>query len=326
MKAFHRATLLVSGLLLLSVSGCEGKFGAADDDDKPAAASKTVVEEYGLKLDAEQREKLGIVTTAAANASFLAETPGFGVVLSHEPIAVASAELSNAQLALRQSQAALARAKQLSGTPGALPTETIEAAERQAATDAAALTLAEHRLTALLGQGAPSKAPGQAWLTELAGGQVKLVRVTFPLGTLPAALPKHVRLTRLDSGATGRNWVSDAIWDAPADTTIPGRSFFTLLRAADVSEGERLQAWASSSATVKGIVVPAAAVIQYNSAYWCYVAKPDGSLSRVLLDTSRPAPSGYFVSEGIAPGDEVVSTGAGLLLAREINPSAEADE
>ena len=93
------------------MSGCDGKFGAADDDDKATAASKVVEEEHGLKLDAEQREKLGIVTTAAANASFLAETPGFGVVLGHEPIAVASAELSNAQLAVRQSQAVLARAR-----------------------------------------------------------------------------------------------------------------------------------------------------------------------------------------------------------------------
>lgn len=325
MKAFHCATLLVFGLLL-SVSGCTGKPGAADSDDKPAAATKAEQEEHGLKLDAEQREKLGIVTTPAADATFLAESPGYAVVLSHEPIAVASAELGNAQAALRQSHAALARVQQLAGTSGALPTETAETAERQAATDAAAVTLAEHRLTALLGQSAPFKSTGHPSLSELASGQIKLVRVTFPADALPAAVPKRLRLARFDTRATSRNWTGDAIWEAPADIAIPGRSLFTVVRTSDLSEGERLQAWAGSGTTVKGVTVPASAVIQYNSAYWCYIAKEDGSFLRELLDTSRPTNGGYFVSEGVAPGDAVVSSGAGLLLAREINPSAEAEE
>jgi hypothetical protein len=34
---------------------------------------------------------------------------------------------------------------------------------------------------------------------------------------------------------------------------------------------------------------------------------------------------GYFVTEGIAAGDKVVTAAAGLLLARETNPSSEAD-
>lgn len=326
MKPFYRATLLISSLLLLSLSGCNGKHGDADGDEHPATANKAAEEEHGLKLDTEQREKLGIVTTPAAVATFLAESPGYGVVVGHEPIAVASAELSNTQAALRQSQAALARVQQLAGTSGALPTETAETAERQVATDTAAFTLAERRLTALLGQGAPFKSAGHGSLSELASGQLKLVRVTFPLDALPGALPKRLRLARFSAGATPRNWTGDAIWEAPADATIPGRSVFTVVRSNELSEGERLQVWAATGATVKGVTVPVTAVIQYNSAYWCYVAKPDGTFTRVLLDTSRPVAGGYFVSEGVAPADAVVSSGAGLLLAREINPSAEAEE
>lgn len=326
MKPFHRATLLVSGLLLLSLSGCNGKLGHADSDDQPAAGPKAAEEEHGLKLDTEQREKLGLVTTPAADATFLAESPGYGVVVGHEPIAVASAELSNAQAALRQSQSTLARVQQLAGTSGALPTETAEAAERQVATDTAAFTLAERRLTALLGQSAPLKSSEHGSLPELASGQLKLVRVTFPLDALPGALPKRLRLARFNASATSRNWTGDGIWEAPADAAIPGRSIFTVVRGTDLSEGERLQVWAATGATVKGVTVPFTAVIQHNSAYWCYIAKPDGSFTRVLLDTSRPVAGGYFVSEGVAPADAVVSSGAGLLLAREINPSAEADE
>ncbi len=323
MKVSQFTTCLAASLLLL-LAACSRNIEPA-----AVAASETETEaesEQGLTLDKDQREKIGLATSTVAESSFLGELPGFGVVLGHEAIAVASAEVATAQAAVRQSRAALARAQGLAGTPGALPAETAENAERQAAADATALTLAERRLTALLGQGAPVNADGAAVLSELATGQVKLVRATFPLGELLDSLPKRLRLARLDASGGARNWTGTVIWDAPADTAVPGRSFFTLLRASDVGEGERLQVWASTGATNKGATVPASAVVQSNSAYWCYIEESEGSFMRIEVDTSRPVPGGYFVSEGVAAGDAVVTAGAGLLLARETNPSTEAEE
>jgi hypothetical protein len=43
------------------------------------------------------------------------------------------------------------------------------------------------------------------------------------------------------------------------------------------------------------------------------------------IDTDRPIGEGYFVTQGIAAGDRVVTAAASLLLAREMNPSTEAD-
>jgi hypothetical protein len=322
MKVSHCTIYLAASLLLLAA--CSKSAGppveVKEADAKP---------EHGLTLDKEQREKIGLATAHAAESSFLAESSGYGVVLGHEAIAVASAEVATAQAAMRQSRAALARTQQLAGTPGALPAETAENAERQAAANAAALTLAERRLTALLGQAAPLNGPpsedGASLLTELATGQVKLVRATFPLGALSTAIPKRLRIARLDVTGNARNWTSTVIWDAPADATIPGRSFFTLLRASDVGEGERLQVWASTGATVRGATVPASAIVQSNSAYWCYIEKPEGSFTRTAIDTSRSVTGGYFVDEGVTAGDAVVTAGAGLLLARETNPSTAAE-
>ena len=321
MKVLRYTTLLAATLVLLA--GC-GK-GAAPD--KPEAADKKEAEaEHGLSLDKEQREKIGLETAAVKESSFLAESPGYGVVQSHESIAVASAEVATAQAAARQSRAALTRTQGLANTPGALPAETAETAERQAAADAAALTLAERKLSALLGQGAPVSGDGAALLSELATGQVRLVRATFPLGALSGPVPRRLRMARLDAAGGARNWTSDVVWDAPADTAIPGRSFFTLLRASDVGEGERLQVWASTGTTLKGAIVPVSAVIQSNSAYWCYIEEPEGSFTRAAVDVSRPVTGGYFVAEGVEAGANVVTKGAGLLLARETNPSTEAEE
>jgi len=320
MKTFHYTKYLFLSVLLLAA--CSNSAAPVPEEAKEEDAGT----EHALTLDKEQREKIGLATAAVMESRFLAEIPGYGTVMSHEAIAAASAELATAQAAVKQSSAALTRAKGLAGTAGALPAEAAESAERQAAADAAALSLAERRLTALLGQGAPLNADGASLLTDLASGKVKLVRATFPLGSLANSLPKQLRLARFAVGEFARNWTGTAIWDAPSDPAVPGRSFFTLLRASDAGEGERLQVWASTGAMLKGVTVPASAVIQSNNAYWCYIEKPEGSFTRTAIDTSRPVADGFFVPEGIAAGDTVVTSGAGLLLARETNPSTEAEE
>jgi hypothetical protein len=59
-----------------------------------------------------------------------------------------------------------------------------------------------------------------------------------------------------------------------------------------------------------------------NSQYWVYVRKGVGTFSRVRIDIGRPLAEGYFVPEILAAGDAVVTSGAGLLLARQMNANA----
>ena len=109
------------------------------------------------------------------------------------------------------------------------------------AVDTAALTLTNQRLSASLGQKPPwSGGENSALLQDLAGGRTQLVRVTFPLGALAGGSAKDLRAARLGSGRPKR-WKMTAVWDAPADAAVPGRSFFAVLRA-----GERAKANGSS--------------------------------------------------------------------------------
>ena len=168
------------------------------------------------------------------------------------------------------------------------------------AVDAAALTLAQQKLTALLGQHGPwTGASGSDLLHELATGQVKLVRATFSSGSLGAGVPTRLRVARFDASGDGHSWMSGTVWEAPADANVPGRSFFALLSGGDVSEGERVQVWAGSGgAAHEGVLIPAAAVVLSNGAYWCFVEKPAGTFARKAVDTSRPLDDGYFVNRG----------------------------
>lgn len=272
--------------------------------------------------------KLGITTEPAKAADYTAETIGYGVVVPHDAIAAAVAELTTAKAAQEQSRAAAARAQRLAGTPGAMSADALDTSARQAATDSAALSLAERRLSSVIGA-SPLASSGSA-LQELASGKVKLLRATFPLGALQGGPPGSLRAMRLgttspDGSQTG-GWKLHPVWNAPADENLPGRSFFALLRDSDAGEGERLLVWAPAAGPPqRGVMVPAAALVISEGKYWCYVEQKPGVYVRREVATDRAVGDGYVVNHGIAAGDKLVTSAAGLLLARELNPSTEAD-
>jgi hypothetical protein len=295
------------------------KSGAAA---KPESSAQEGAGE-GVVLTSEQVEKMGLATEAARAIEYRDEIMGYGVVVAHETIAQAVAELVTAQATEQQSRAALSRAKRLSGTPGAVSADVEETATRQATVDAAALTLTRQRLAATLGQKPPWRDQDAGTvLQDLAAGRIKLVRVTFPLGTLRGENPPTLRAAHIGTGSPA-GWKMNAVWDAPADASVPGRSFFALLKNSDAGEGERLQVWASVGTAVSGVIIPSAAAVMSEGKYWCYVEKKPLTFVRTEIDTGRATPDGYFVAEGVAAGDKVVTSAAGQLLAKESNSGSE---
>ena len=319
-------------LQLCAVALCAAALAAGGcRKGPPVAAAPAEAKEQGgapaegVALKPEEIAKAGIETMAAAAAVHAPEATGYAVVIAHDAIAQALAELTSAAAVERQSRAALARGRSLAGTPGAMATEAQEGAERQAAVDHAALVLAERRLSATYGSNAPWKNNYESpLLGALAGGEAKLARVTFPLGALGAATPSKLRFSHLTAGPGGGSIESVSVWAAPGDASIPGRSFFALLKGSDTSEGERLVAHAPVGAAEAGVIVPIAAVVISGGKVWCYLEAEPGSFVRTAIDTSAPTEDGYFVRSGINPGAKIVTRSAGELLAREMNPSTAA--
>ena len=310
---------------LLALAACQRTQPTADA--APAqAADKASTEGEGVSLKPEEIEKAGIQTSAAAAAHQAPQITGYALVLTRETIAQAVADITSAAATARQSRAALARAKGLAGTPGAMAIEAQEASERQATVDSAALALAERRVSATFGRGAPWKESYDSpVLAALASGESKLVRVTFPLGALGATAPSRVLLTHIGQAQGEKSFESDTVWSAPADAGVPGKSFFAVLKGSDVSEGERLLARTPVGPAVAGAIVPSAAVLISAGKYWCYVEDQPGHFKRTEIDTGVPTDDGYFVTAGVVPGAQIVTASAGELLARELNPGSAAD-
>jgi len=312
--------------------------GAADKapaEDEPSDAPKPVV------LTAEERQKLGIVTAPAQAMTFDGSSVAFGIVLSHESIAQAVADLETAAGAAHLSEIALTRAQKLATGPGALGVDTLENLQKQRAADQAALSLARRKLTVVVGVRFPWQgATGDSKVLDaLASGEAKLVRATFPAGVFVGAAPKTLRLVALeelnsgsvaatragDTGAGNNSLTATPVWDAPQDPNLPGRSFFALLRKPDIAEGARFQMLPGAPASgVTGVVIPATALVIASGQYWCYLEKKADTFARVPVVIDKPLGAGYFVSDGVglSEGDKVVTAAAGLLLAREMNAAS----
>ncbi|MEP6546997.1 MAG: hypothetical protein ABJD53_05980 [Gammaproteobacteria bacterium] len=318
-------------LLGLILTGCQGQSAPSTasttvaDADPKGAPGGNEKKDATVSLTPQQIKKLGLVSEAAKSAKYSTEIPGFGVVMPHEPIATAVAELVAAQATVRQVHSALARQQRLAGTAGAVSADTLEGSIQQEAVAMAQLHLSEQKLTTLVGQDPPWADSDNAELRKLATGRLKLLRMTFPEDVMSEKLPWQVRAAHIGATQPANSWSTKKIWNAPADATVPGRSFFALLDSRYAAEGERLQVWASTGEAEEGVAVPLAAILMHDSKYWCYLEKEPGTFSRTEVDIDKPTAGGYVVFDRIAKGDRVVVSAVSELLAQETSSGAEPD-
>lgn len=305
--------------LLVFLTACGPGGGDQKPEEKPSAP--------GIELSKEEVQSLGIKSVAAQAATFQREVLGYGVVTPLDAIAQANSDLLAASATAAQSAAAAARARALStGDEAAVSREAEEVAASKAAADEAALALARRKSEAAFGLHAPWRDPARrnAIMSELASGKLVLVRVTFPLGALGPATPTSLKIRRLGSGAQG--WTAHQVWDAPADPAFPGRGFYALVAGSDLAQNEHVIAGVAIGAPQTGLAVPASALLLGEGQSSVYVEIAPNHFLRTRISTDKPLPGGYFVSpgSGIAPGQRIVTDGAGLLLSHEINPSTDA--
>jgi hypothetical protein len=312
--------LLSCALLLEGCSGHEAPVTAA-----PATTEAEAVPGGPVNLGPEEVRRLGLEVAPAQAAGYRDQREGYAEVWSHESIAQLVAEVSTAEAATRQSEAALQRIQSLAGTPGAYSADALATGQRKAEADAATLLLARRRLSALLGDHAPRAGSGAA-LADLASGRLKLVRVTFPGDSGPHESPGSLRLFAMGAAPGEKGSWSGTVWDAPANSSMPGRSVWVVASGAHLAEGERLIARAPVGTAYTGVLIPDAAVVVSEERLWCFVEKPVGIYTRIAIDAQWPVADGYVVRGGVAVGDPVVVKGAGLLLARAMNPATGPEE
>ncbi|MFN8650840.1 MAG: hypothetical protein U0133_02910 [Gemmatimonadales bacterium] len=81
--------------------------------------------------------------------------------------------------------------------------------------------------------------------------------------------------------------------------------------------GATVSGWLADPRPQRGVVIPSAAVVQWDALAWAYQVREEGRYVRVRVPTEHPVPGGWLVTDGFQAGDAVVTRGAGQLLSEE---------
>ena len=155
-------------------------------------------------------------------------------------------------------------------------------------------------------------------LAPLLSRRSMLVQLVFPY-----ELPRSAALARLIlAPVTARAEAVEARYVSVAPRSsgaLPGNTYFYIVNGADLRVGARVIARvATDDAEVDGVIVPNEAVVWHAGKSWIYRKQDAETFARYEVSTSRQLDDGWFQASELQAGDEVVVSGAQLLLSEEL--------
>ena len=286
-----------------------------------------------VRLPKESQEASGITVRTLEQARADAAAEVYGVIVNVQPLidlrARYGASVSDARslsAAASNSAADYQRFKKLFEDDRNVSERALQVAEAQWKADQAKLAAAEQAVTAardtiragwgevLAGWAAN---PESSAFQALAQQREVLVQVTFPhdlhaqagkapMSLAPVSVPGEARLARFISAAP------------QTDSTLPGVTYFYVVGAQGLRVGMRVAGQLKlDGKTREGVVVPSAAVVWHGGKAWAYVKEEDDRFVRKEVSTAQELANGWFDASHFQAGDEIVVSGAQLLLSEE---------
>jgi hypothetical protein len=326
-KNTMRRALLLTHVLLLSVSLIAIAFADDDDDDdKPAPPSNTAQ----LSVDAKTQQLAGIVTQVSELSYYQSEYSVYGKALSSEPLLA----LHNRYLiAQSDSQGALATAAQLQQNAqrqqtlfnqGVSSKRALQEQQAQWQSQQALLTGKQLQIRAI------EQEALAAWGKTLSGwalsstnalepfitAQKTLLQITLPTGkTINPKQGIMVANTanRADAGA------AQLISIAPQNTNgSQGINYFVQTQHPHIRAGMSITAWLSETNNSQlGVLIPKSALVWSGDEPIVYI-KTANQFERRVIHHSITTAEGYFISEDLKAGEQIVITGAQQLLSQQL--------
>ena len=151
-------------------------------------------------------------------------------------------------------------------------------------------------------------------LLELADNSRPVVRVAWPL---EAGRPRDRVVLLPTSGAAVEAALIGPATEADPLTRQPAYLYRSTGRWPGALPGTPVVAMVPDGEQVAGVLVPDAAVVQWEGLAWAYQRRGPGEYARVRVPTDRPAQGGWVAGPPLAAGDSVVVTGVQELLSEE---------
>lgn len=273
----------------------------------------------------------GIEIAPLVSAMRTSRTLGIATVLDPQPLLTLAAQLQSLHASVLAAEAAAEAATAQAKRSQALYRQggNTSLRDMQIATSDAAAARSQ-RTIARADEAAARNGARPQWgtlLAALAGkgpqalsaytdGRAALLQVVLPNGTLaPAGTSIQVH------SAGSQPVTATLLGPSPrADAIVQGPTFFYRAMTAGLRSGQRLSATVPlDTAVLKGVIVPAAAVIWYAGQPWVYIQTSAGHFQRRPLAPTRLAQD-WFVTSGFHAGEKIVVRGGELLLSQELQP------
>lgn len=294
-------------LLLMSVLGVS-----------PVRAGQHVRTPIPVEMTVDDQQKMGVgVSTLIEVAEPLAENV-YATVVDVSPLAALADELVVARAAASASRAEADRLTRLARQDQSASRQATEAAEANAVAAETRVDLAERRLGLEWGPVFVK----MSWedlrqlLDDITKGVAALVRVDGARGR--AGMPQHGQLS--DPDGVGLVPLSMLGVAATADSRFQGVGLLALASgpvAMNLRPGRVFAATVEERAGTTGVVLARSALVRLDGSVWAYVHLQGSHFERRQIVDGRHVESGWFVTQGFNTGEQLVTKGAGSLLALE---------
>jgi hypothetical protein len=285
------------------------------------AASGAASSFADIRLQAEERENLGIQTEPVQMLETARHWPAAATVLDSASLVATFTDLRAAESAAEASRDEFERSDQLYRNDANVARKTRDAARTQSITDEGRVLTLRSQVLSVWGPSLVTMNPvaRQRLVDELLAGRATLVRAE-PVQLIPQDTPfGRAELSSLTGPA---RWTATVLGTLP-QTSAPAFAGALLLSVpTSLSAGTPLQArLVEAQPGVRGPSVPASAIVRWHGTEWVYEEKPANNFVRHAVRRGARA-EGRAVLEGDIPGDaQIVVVGARALLGAELNAS-----
>jgi len=336
MKTLADLTLLATVLSLLplieTLAAPDGDGALTATFQNTEAHSKETWASPVLILELEQQRQSGLRTQRLQPMLLQPETQAYGRVLEIHSLLdlraryrAALSELAITGAALRVAQKNHHRLARLHDE-SIIATRDLVQAESQLAADQVRQEAARHRVREiqeeaeqrwgglLFRQAVENDSP---LLEGLLSRKQALVLIALPVNH---SLPDDVTSAKI-APTSDRQIAQGAQLVSPAprtDDTTQGETWFFSTEIGRLRTGMRLDAWIPrSGAATSGVILPLSAVVWHDGKPWVYLRTGERSFSRRPVSEHRDYGDAWFTSEGFTSDEEIVVSGAQMLLSEE---------
>ena len=321
-------------LIYFARDGLRGAPGGHEDEIETTSAAGIDGGRAVVHVPTESQKASGIATQALKAGSSEAAIEVYGMVMNLQPLAelrgrylAAAAEARALRAAVAAAESEYQRMEMLHRDDRNVSEQALKSAEARYRTELARQAAAE--------QGAASirDAMRSAWGDAITGWathpdspmlEAQLQQRAFLVQlVLPYDLPKSAARGRISVApvmARENARVARFVADSPqVDPGLPGETYFYVVDGGGFRAGMRVAARVGlGGAPVAGVIVPAPAVVWHAGKAWAYVKRDEQTFARYEVSAAEELDGGWFSAGGFQAGDEVVVSGAQLLLSEEL--------